>query len=91
MNCPRCNSSNLNTAGTCSDCGFTKLGGPWTGMWTTTTEPGLTKREVFAAFALAGACASHNQDTVWTEKSMAEYCQRRADALLAALEKTEGK
>lgn len=48
---------------------------------------GLTKRQWFAGMALMGACASHNDGTIWEAGEMAEYCVKRADALIAELEK----
>lgn len=56
------------------------------------TVPGLTKRELFAAMALQGICASHDrEDGAFRQNidAMAVCAVRSADALLDELEKTK--
>lgn len=53
-------------------------------------QPGLTKREYFAAMAMQGLIsAAHLYDSVRDDKSCAIMAVKMADALMEALNKTE--
>ena len=51
-------------------------------------EGGLTKRELFAAMAMQGYLANPNVDPDTAVKAYAKHSVTYADALIAALEKT---
>lgn len=51
---------------------------------------GLTKRELFAAMLMSGMCANSYWNTVMNG-SMADSAAAKADALIAVLEKSNGK
>ena len=50
------------------------------------TYPGLTKRELFAAMAMQGLCASLNEGS-WSYEQLSEYSVKHADALIKELNK----
>lgn len=56
------------------------------GYMKTITEPGLTKRELFAAMAMQGLLARHGSDDYMPDV-IARYATDYADALLAELAK----
>ena len=59
------------------------------GSWNQTFEPGLTKREYFAAMALQGVLASMTEDT-YHPLTAARNAVEAADELLKRLEQTNG-
>jgi hypothetical protein len=48
-------------------------------------EPGLTKREYFAAMILQGLCANSSPEIIQTSIPLAEIATRQADELLKQL------
>ena len=54
-------------------------------------EPGLTKRELFAAMAMQGYLSNADAWQRGDEKQLANACVSNADALLAALDVSEAK
>jgi hypothetical protein len=50
-------------------------------------QKGMSLRAWLAGQALQGACASMVDDATWPAEAMAIFCVKRADALLAELEK----
>lgn len=50
------------------------------------TQPGLTKREYFAAMALQGMLANNAEgNTKWNYDIIAQHCCKAADALIEQL------
>jgi hypothetical protein len=53
-------------------------------------EPGLTKRELFAAMAMQGMCAAEDYEgSRWDPVPLAKVAVMRADALLSALKEVQ--
>lgn len=53
-------------------------------------DPGLTKRELFAAMAMQGWLANKDRPTHFDPKDDMAYCVKIADSLLKALQPPSG-
>jgi len=51
------------------------------------SEPGLTRRELFAALVMQGFMANKERPQYFNAPDDAEWCTRMADALIAELDK----